>query len=557
MFSGLLLSIGCNSSNVHNSSINEISFSKSSAISTKPNSTLISMPNSSQISTNTTKGPEASESVQSNIMEKVSVTVNKKLLPMTSENTELLNSNPDRGLRLEIFVELDQVASNKDYTQMKVAANKIIDETFEYAHKPLYFPVTIARSYIFLSAYNTRDLSPKALMAIDAYFEVLSERKLKALVTFVYERVQQDKINYVEQGQLLRHIEQVAPVIKKHKGDIHVLHAGFIGLWGEFHSEYVPLDRTVILRKICETLLPDGIYLQVRMPYYKNLLPTDYHFYRRIGFHNDGYFGKDPTIHFTGTDPDFKFDVGSLSWNQVVKQSPYTPQDGELYFSVNDPMASYSHQYADGYESILMFSEHRYTTFNGQHGNTDYYGISADHEPFAMDNWRNQKITIEWLKENNIIGSPSWFKDKNGKIVKRNVYDFIRSNLGYYLEMQSVKVTGESKTGKIVSVTVPVINYGFSAAFNMHSGFAILDSKNKLMTSVSAGNPETWYNRSPIEYNDGKLLTHIVSAKLKLPEQSGEYRLAFYIKNERGDFAQMANNMEFTNGYHILQSFTI
>lgn len=481
----------------------------------------------------------------------------KELFPMTSEDAEQLNSNPDRGFRLEIFIELDQLASNKNYAKMKIAANKIIDETLDYAHNPVYFPVTLARSYFFLAGYRSIDFPSEALMAIDAYFDALMERKIKAMVSFVYERIQHDEKNYVIQDQLLRHIEQLAPIIKKHKNDIHVLHAGFIGLWGEFHSEYIPLDRTVILRKICETLLPDGIYLQVRMPYYKNLLPSNYSYLNRIGFHNDGFYGKDFSLHFTGTDPDYNLDVGSKSWNQIIREGPFTPQDGELYFSVDDPLVQYGHRYADGYESILMFSEHSYTSFNGQHGNTDDYCIKNDHEPFAMDNWRKQKVTIEWLKDNNIIGSPSWFKDKKGNTVERNVYDYIRSSLGYYLEMQSVEIIGENKIGAHVTVTFSLVNYGFSAAFNMRSGLAILDSNYELVTSVSAGNPETWYNRSPEDYSDGTLLSHIVTSVLNLPEKSGQYRLGFYIKNDRGEFARIANNMEFINGYHILHSFTI
>lgn len=57
-----------------------------------------------------------------------------------------------------------------------------------------------------------------------------------------------------------------------------------------------------------------------------------------------------------------------------------------------------------------------------------------------------------------------------------------------------------------------LINYGFAAAFNLQSGFAILDEDNRLVSTVDSGSPETWYNRNPEQYADSRNLTHTLKA---------------------------------------------
>lgn len=64
-----------------------------------------------------------------------------------------------------------------------------------------------------------------------------------------------------------------------------------------------------------------------------------------------------------------------------------------------------------------------------------------------------------------------------------------------------------------------LINYGFAAAFNLQSGFAILDEDNRLVSTVDSGSPETWYNRNPEQYADSRNLTHTLKAAVRLPDQ--------------------------------------
>jgi hypothetical protein len=97
-----------------------------------------------------------------------------------------------------------------------------------------------------------------------------------------------------------------------------------------------------------------------------------------------------------------------------------------------------------------------------------------------------------------------------------------------------------------------LINYGFSVAFGMESGFAVLDESNKVIYNVQAGNPADWHSRNPHDYIDAKLLCHTLQATLPLPPDGTHFKIAFYLKDSLGSFARLSNDLEFENGYTIL-----
>lgn len=133
----------------------------------------------------------------------------------------------------------------------------------------------------------------------------------------------------------------------------------------------------------------------------------------------------------------------------------------------------------------------------------------------------------------------------------------MRDHLGYKVEAQSVAVAGEDEPDSYLSVEFILKNYGFSAAFCMQSGFAILDSENNVVADVQAGDPEKWYSHDPENYLDTKVLSHKIQAVIKTPSDCGHYKLAFYLKNTMDRFARLSNVIETVNGYHILYEFDI
>ena len=163
-----------------------------------------------------------------------------------------------------------------------------------------------------------------------------------------------------------------------------------------------------------------------------------------------------------------------------------------------------------------------------------------------MQRWiNNETITPEALDREGIIYDPAWFTDENGNPVHRNPYEFLRDHLGYRLGAESFEFDG-----KTASLTLK--NFGFAAAFNLKSGFAVLDENYNVVSEVEAGEPEKWYSHDPDNYHSTEILEHTVTADIKMPAEKGKYYIGFYLKNTRDDRAKLANDMPFVNGYNIL-----
>ena len=433
------------------------------------------------------------------------------------------------------------LAANGSYDRMKAAAGQAIENQLAGQG-----PTTVMQVYLYLSGYNSGDIPQAGLDAVEAFLDALKSRNKKALLRFAYAKDIGDAATDAPQAIMLRHMDQLAPVVSRWKDTIHALQAGIVGAWGEWHGESYAIDKTAVLNKIVGTLLPPGTYLQMRLPDYKNLLPSSHPAYSRIGIHNDAVFGKIPNRGY-GTGG---LDAGSAQWNQLVTQAPYAPQDGELYYSTWNQT---NNVYCDGYEAIRQFSEHRFTTFSHYHGYWDAGGTAQT----AMGRWKNLAVTPAWLASNGIVGSPAWFTDRNRQPIARNAFAFVEAHLGYRLEAQDVTIHSSGAPGSTAHVSLSLKNYGFSAAFNLQSGFAILDEDNRVVSQIDAGTPAAWHSRSPGQYSDATILRHRVGATMTLPATPGRYKLTFYLKNGQGSAARLANGVRVIDGYHTLHTFDV
>ena len=167
----------------------------------------------------------------------------------------------------------------------------------------------------------------------------------------------------------------------------------------------------------------------------------------------------------------------------------------------------------------------------------------------VIERWINsEKITPEILKENKITFDPDWFLDDEGKMVERNPYEFLRDHLGYRIKLISADV----EVNETVNVNLELQNFGFASAFNLQSGFALLDKSGRVISEIFAGEPSRWHSHDPKDPYSDEILTHRVSASLSLPEQGGEYILAFFMRNSMGEYVKTANKCESLNGHQII-----
>ncbi|MDD6034529.1 MAG: DUF4874 domain-containing protein [Oscillospiraceae bacterium] len=462
--------------------------------------------------------------------------------PLYGVRSALLSSNPDRGFRLEIVMDVKQISEAGSYEAMKQEADRRIVR----AMAPQ--PVQLAQLYLYLSGFNRGDIPPQGLTAIEACLDALREREMKALLRFAYctGLSEKDRQNDAPQPVILRHMQQLRPVLERKKEIIHVCQAGMIGAWGEWHSEVWPLDRAVLLRSMVEELVPEDLYLQVRLPRYKNLYPADRPGYQRIGIHNDALFGRSAVNRF-GTGG---LDADTDQWRQLVREAARTPQDGELFWS------NWNRQndvYCDGYEALCELSEHRFTSLSILHGYLD----SPEPETTTMGRWKRQPLTEDWLQSHRLIWDPAWFQDRDGSPVPRSVFDYVQDYLGYRLQARELQLMGDLRAGRTVQAALTLVNYGLSAPFNLESSLVLLNSRGEVVSSVPAGDPAQWHSRSPVCWEDDRLLTHTLTAPLQLPPVPGRYRLGFCLKNRMDQAARLANDLIFSEGINLLSEITV
>ncbi len=474
---------------------------------------------------------------------KVSVAVQKNLTPLTSEGDMLLLNNPDRGFRTEYVCNVkDAVDSGNPTSYFYGRLDSYLNTLGE--------PCKLMLAYVYLTEYRNTEISDVGMEAIQAFFDLCRSKGVKLMLRFSYCDSWQNLSTGADQTTIIRHIKQLASIVKNNADVIHTLSCGFVGAYGEWAKVYQvpPVDYATVINNIVKYLCePNQLFFSIRLPQYKNLINKSSPYYNMIAHNNDAMFGAQTK---KGWDSE-GYQLGTDEWNQVIKEGYLTPQDGEMFVNVN--MVE-TNRKPSGMEIILETTQHRHVSMSFWHG---YHEVGAKNPEAVMNAWKTEYVTESLLKNNNVVYCPSWFKNEKGKTVQRNAFEFIRDHLGYKIEAQNIKVTGNGKAGSTASVTMTLKNYGMAAAFYLESGFAILDEDYELVSSIKAGKPSSWHSHSTTNYKDTKVPTHTIKSNVKLPSKSGRYYLAFYLKNTMDDFARLSNKIDVADGYNLIHAFDI
>lgn len=468
--------------------------------------------------------------------------VELQMEPLSAGGEHLLARNPDRGLRLELYMGEEitcDVSAVSRMANSRAHIQQIIEKGIARCAPE---QITLAQVYFYLTGYRGREIDEAGFQAMQFYFDTLRAHGLKALLRFAYST--DPGVNDATQADMLRHIEQLRPFLERNKACIHVLQAGMIGAWGEWHSEKKRVSRKKILRALADAA-PEEMYLQVRLPGLFKLLGKRRPAYGRTGLHDDSFFGNIQAKQYGNGG----FDPGTRMYRTALEKAPESPQDGELYWS------SWNHAngvYCDGLRAVERLAELHFTSLSAVHG---YKDDPEDEAKTAMGRWQRQEITPELLAERGIPCDPAWFWKETGERVCRSVFDYVRDHLGYRLQAKTLRLEGDWKPGARVRAALTIANDGFAAGFHLHAGFALLDRSGRLLCECPAGEPAQWRAAQP--GGAGEAPRYEAAAWLPLPEQSGEYRLAFYLRNSAGQYARLANEVEVEGGYHILYAFSL
>lgn len=208
------------------------------------------------------------------------------------EGTQSLR-NPERGWYL-----MNACRVSDDYTQAD-AFQKTLKQQYKEGD-------TLAQVLFNLSDYRDRDISENGLVYVGRMLSHISEAGMKAIVRFVYdwdglgEKLEPDRLETV-----LRHMEQLGPVLNENRGSIYLLQGIFVGSYGEMNgSKFLSSENVDTLLKQLLSVTDNSLLLSVRTPAYwrgfaRSIEPVE-HFtqlpYARIGLYNDGLCSSDTDI---------------------------------------------------------------------------------------------------------------------------------------------------------------------------------------------------------------------------------------------------------------------
>ncbi len=211
--------------------------------------------------------------------------------------------------------------------------------------------VSVIYRYFLMNAYLNSDISQTYLDNIQIDFDRIRNAGLKILIRFSYTNSQGTTPQQPTKAQILKHIEQLAPILERNRDVIVANQAGFVGTWGEWYytnsAEFgtdgsINAQQWANRKEIIDAMLaatPVEIPIQVRYPQIKQVMYgmsqlTEQTAYSgspnaRLGFFNDAFlnvWGDMGTYRISGQ---FTSPVGSADFNYMANESKYLPMSGE------------------------------------------------------------------------------------------------------------------------------------------------------------------------------------------------------------------------------------
>lgn len=283
-------------------------------------------------------------------------------------------------------------------------------------------------------------------------------------------------------GSVLRHIDQLSPVLKKGSDVIAVLQAGFIGDYGEWHSSRYGLDEEAPRKKILTKLLaiaPASRAVELRKPEFKAWAlsalamvkpPLDSRdLAPRLGHHND-CLGASATD--AGTYPSDAIE----EWKSFIENDlPATPVGGETCPAQGERMTC----------------------------------AAAEREMRRL-RWSHINVTNEAYDGGTIAG---WKAD--------GCWPTILRDLGYRLVLNRASWDAHARDGTAIRLRVNLINRGYAAPFNERPVYAVVEGAGIRFAAKLPVDVRTWKPGQPVE----------ILFDLGLPQDipAGTYRLALWL----------------------------
>jgi len=362
--------------------------------------------------------------------------------------------NPERGL----YKPQSFRPGNSALSSSSISAQRTAGRTLYYIN-------------YYLTDFMESDISSSFLNLMTTNFTRLRTYGAKCVLRFSYkkEATEESKPWDPTEEWVLRHIEQIKPILQQNSDVIYVLQAGFVGVWGEWYytsnfnykpsttEEYQP--RKHVLDALLDAL-PESRQVAVRTPTFKMKIY--------------GYGLADTLSRATAHDGSVKSRVAGHN-------------DCFLKSSTD------SGTYHDDSERKYWAAESRYLIMGGEScGVSDYcHCASSSGYPGAIKTLQDYHYSYLNLE---------YHQDVFDLWGNEGCHDEILRRLGYRLVLREASFPRRPAAGRECNVTLKIQNVGFAAPMNPRGAYLVLTnaSGSEIGRWPLGSDPRTWHPESGI-----------------------------------------------------------
>jgi hypothetical protein len=373
---------------------------------------------------------------------------------------------------------------------------------------------TISHIYFRLDSYRSSPLPQSFLTLLPSAFQKARQEGIKLIPRFTYNfpaNVNNDPD--ASEQQIQQHIQQVAPILAANDDVILALEAGFIGLWGEWHTSSHGLDtntgaKAAILNSLLSAL-PSSRMVALRYPTDMQLLNgpaiTSAEAFTgtnraRIGSHQDCFLASDDDWGTWGR-----------TGNSIAYDKAYVASNGQ-YAVVGGETCNPNPPRSDCPTALSELKYLHWTYLN------------SEYEPRVLQGFING-----------------------------GCYDDIDRQLGYRFRLVSGSFSAVVKRGQAFQYTLRLVNDGFAAMFNERPVYVVIYKGLEQYTCPVNTDPRRWAPSATISISGG--------CTLPVSMTTGTYSWALWMPDEAQSLqddpryaVRLANQITWnaTLGYNVL-----
>lgn len=332
------------------------------------------------------------------------------------------------------------------------------------------------------------ELTEDALNNLVATIDAIRKNNASIIIRFSYDDFNWKTNMEPSMDMILRHIEQLGPVLLANKDVIAAIEMGFFGPCGELHSSKIGSQTNVAIAtdKLLDATNEEMI-LSLRTPgHYSTWSKIDRttidQFITKkgtreymVGIYNDGYLGSESDL---GTFANRQKEVKWLSY-----QAKHTFYGGELVanFATGTPL-----------NTIEYIQQEAFTT----------------HTTYLNSEWNNE--VINGFKKTPYVGDDTLYKNSTA-------YEYIDNHLGYRYVLKKSEITANLEKTDTLKAKLEIENVGFANLIREKKVSVVLENEHDVYEMITSIDPTTWNSKS----------TTKTSFSVDLPDaiKSGEYNV--------------------------------